>query len=72
MKQLDWYNECDIYLLARLEAGVFIGSPCNKHEQEHFNILKDYYFNLWVNDFEESKKAAEDFRYEAVRTGERD
>lgn len=70
--KLDWYNEADIYLLARLEAGVFIGSPCSKHEQEHFNILKDYYFNLWVNDFEKFKNAAEDLGYEAVRTGERD
>ena len=71
MKQLDWYNEADIYTLARLEAGAFIQPTCAR-EQEHFDILRDHYFNLWLSDFVSFSKYAEEHCFEAVRSCERD
>lgn len=72
MKQLDWYNDSDIYLLARLEAGRFLSCDSGDLEKRHFNILKDYYYDLWVNDFDQFRQAAEDFGYEAVRIDDED
>ena len=71
MKQLDWYNEADVYVLARVEAGTFIQPTCPRG-QEHFNILRDHYFNLWVYDFDSFRDCAGYHGFEAVRSCERD
>lgn len=73
MKQLDWYNELDVYTLARLEAGRFLnGDSGDDHQRRHFNILKDYYFDLLVDDFEEFRKVAEHLGCKAVREDKQD
>lgn len=72
MKQLDWYNECDVYVLARIEAGRFLSCDSGDLEKKHFKILENHYFNLWMNDFEEFKQAAWGLGYQAVREDEQD
>lgn len=62
MKQLDWYNEAHISMLARLEAGIFL-KPSVEKQKEHFDILESHFFHLFSHDFKKFKQAAIDFGY---------